>query len=918
MAGTGAGDLQQSSAPQKEKVRDIITGTAAHARIAPLLPKEWEDCTPCHADATRSSRNKGGDDVPIDFIWENAPRSYTNNLRDFVKCYSHLPNSIRILDNKWALARLQQSGESIRSNSRGQVCLESHCFRGASGFEEFAANLFASKLKSKDGDKDSSLISSTINVDQLFHQITSTLSFPKIFHETYYTTWVIKDAASNGAGGIWIMSKNNFTNFLPLSNDSPLIENHKYVAQKYAFPPLLWHGRKFHVRVYAVLTADGQAYIHRRAFLHVANEMFDARACNTETEDRVHITNCCANSDDVEKFAGEICIDFEDSADATSVIIASYFPSIQEAFRDVVSSAWPFVKGGEVNGGFEYMGLDFILSSTKDPAYASAECMKSNPVAYLLEINAPPSQDTATGLDHAEGLHNEVLSDLVKLWILPKADDNFQSELGGWRRVLDFHSTSTVAASSSLPSKRTFLNQMRWVTFEQKTARAHANEWNESMTRQLLTEFSRAQFPYFSNRETCRNIFLENAGGSQVPQQVESLMSLSLVNRHRSVVGARWQSDARDTMRIIMNASRESHQVFLGQNATSLLMDLALSFAGLYSSNDATLTNSDEIVVCMANHEANIKPWVLAAQISGAKIVWWTATDGGTYLDSLIQCLSPSTKVVALPHASNVLGYCHDLAEICEVVHKEANGRAHVVADGVSSSPHRRPDVQALGAHWYVLSCHKLFGPHVGVLSGSLGAVQDVFGDEDVRKIFEKGTINFEACAGIVGLGKYICELASHEIDLPGNKSTGDSDSILHEDSVLSDDTVEKAYRRIELCEKNFVSNILCWLASNPKVNILEEKIIPDNRQDGSICVNRLPIISFVHEALKSSVIVAHCKVHGVILRHGSFLSSRALKSCAIIEDDCDEGVVRVSLVHYNTFDDIQKLKCVLGSIVGW
>lgn len=291
---------QAHTAPQRRK-RYIITGTAARARIAPLLPKEWEDCTNGIDSIDKDTGDKRNKSVPIDFIWENAPRSSTTNLRDFVKCYSHLPNSIRILDNKWALARLQQSDKS--RSSRGQV-LESHCFRGASGFEEFAFKLFASN-----DDEISSTAKKCAqnNAKQSYHKITSTLSFPKVFDEKYRNMWVIKDAASNGAGGIWILSKYNVANFLPSSN-TPLIEDHRYVAQKYAFPPLLWHGRKFHVRVYAALTADGQAFVHRKAFLHVANEAFDAYACNTETEDRMHITNCCANSDDVEKVSSYIFV----------------------------------------------------------------------------------------------------------------------------------------------------------------------------------------------------------------------------------------------------------------------------------------------------------------------------------------------------------------------------------------------------------------------------------------------------------------------------------------------------------------------------------------------------------------------------------------------------------------------------------
>ena len=112
---------------------------------------------------------------------------------------------------------------------------------------------------------------------------------------------------SNGAGGIWIVSPDKCRlNFL-LIDGCNLIEEHRYVAQQYAWPPVLYGGKKCHVQsLWSVFTADHKAFVHRKCFLHVANEAFTA---GNYQEASVHITNCCANSHDEKKFAGEICAD---------------------------------------------------------------------------------------------------------------------------------------------------------------------------------------------------------------------------------------------------------------------------------------------------------------------------------------------------------------------------------------------------------------------------------------------------------------------------------------------------------------------------------------------------------------------------------------------------------------------------------
>jgi len=242
--------------------------------------------------------------------------------------------------------------------------------------------------------------------------------------------WVVKDANSNRAGGIWIVGPQNAAEFGDTAK-TPLVEEHRFVAQRYAWPPVLYGGRKCHVRVYGLITCDGRAFVDKRAFLHVANEPFSHSFNEGEFQEAVHITNCCANSHDESKFAGEFCADMEATEfgiyeGETVVPLYEFFASISASVAELSRRAFPFLRGGEANNGFEYLGMDFILSYDTN----------NTPVAYMLEVNAPPSLDTATGLSHAENLHDDVIRDILTLWVFPKVTASAIENPGGWKCVL--------------------------------------------------------------------------------------------------------------------------------------------------------------------------------------------------------------------------------------------------------------------------------------------------------------------------------------------------------------------------------------------------------------------------------------------------------------------------------------------------
>ena len=990
-------------------IRYEVTGRVAHSRVLPLLPKDW-------IDVEEQQENERGNQptmTPPNFLWENAPRHATKAYRDAVQVYSHLPNGSNILDSKWVLGRLfapSSEPTDITGNDKENLdggshfaALETHCFRGLDGFQAFGCQVGLFDMTSQRKDKDKS----GNEQNQTFYDILTDDPSAVInsLPDPPDNLWVVKDDMSNGAGGIWVVGPENAHHFI--SPKTPLYPEHRYVAQRYAWPPVLFGGRKCHVRVYGLMTSDGRAFVHNRCFLHVANDPFHyssseeqslpqthdegsrARTTSPLFQDSVHITNCCANSHDPNKFAGEILADLKATEfsqvnqyhQQTIVPLARWFPSIRASVSALATRAFPFLQGGQANNGFEYLGMDFILSYRA--VQGEENGLSYQPIAYLLEVNAPPSQDTATGLPHAEDLHDTVIRDLISLWVLPKIQPDLYSEHpGGWHCV---HQESVDMGNTNLivPSKAAILNKIRWTLLERKTVKQNESgsdggervteiscETSESKGMQTqkgnfaiadaanaITQFARSQFPYFHHAASCSQVFFENAGGSQVPQAVIQAVTTSLMYRHRSMVGAQSKCAARLTLGRILGADTDDSSVLLGSNATSLLQTLADAYV-----QTGLLTRDDQIVLSTENHLANVQPWIQAAKQTGARVLWWTPCseqriDGYVSSQRLQDLVTGQTRIVALPHASNILGQIRDVASLARMIDEHSHGHAHVVVDGVAAAPHWFPNVDNLGVDWYVVSCHKLFGPHLGGLvghrrrGGLQGLRSTVGSDDDLIKLFERGTINYEACAGIVGLGAYLYSLASCSFDqqetgelsssssgqcsYQGSQSCQDRSQtmIMHQfepadivHTAITSDQVQEAYRRIRIAEIPLVDSLLQRLRSSTKVHIIEWCPMKQSIDDACLCLARLPVVGLVHDNLQASILLAKCESVGIACRQSTFLCTMYLaqdfgfshQDTNASEGGNEEGILRISLAHYNTVQEIDWLMQALESIPGW
>ena len=856
--------------PQQYTFR--VTGSAALKRLKPLFPSGWIE----HNDSSSAAD-------PPDFLWENAPRKETKSFRDRVKCYSHLPNGTAVLDSKWALARLCNDDDSQ------ETFLESHCFRGLSGFKDFCQ-----KVQFFDSSTADEITSSFEYRDLM----PSPRDSPPAEHSFRSPTlsslrhlWVIKDAGSNGAGGVWVVGPTNMDDFLDVTT-TPLVQDHRYVAQRYAFPPVLYRDRKCHVRVYGLITADGKAYCHRRCFLHVANDTF-----SNDLRDEVHITNCCANSHNPAKFAGEILADLGGENEHV-VSLQEFSSSIHQALGTFVKETRPFIQGGEANNGFEYLGLDFILSYKGD-----------EPIAYLLEVNAPPSQDTATGLIHAENLHNEVIHDILTLWVFPKVTGCLPRP-GGWKNV--FSPTDEPRGELILPSKAAILNKMRWALFEKKCSKEeirHSSIGKPLDEQDLPTQFAlnaRKFYPYYNEKDP--GAFFENAGGSQVPIQVIERVVASLSRRHRAREGLASKEKARKTIRRQLGAPDDSY-IFLDSNATSLFRSLSRLYGDLVKAGD-------EIIISSENHVANVTPWTNLAKEKGLSVKWLNVSPSDDnsavrMVQSLEKILTKRTRIVALSHASNVLGKARGLGEISTLIKTRTDGNSCIVVDGVAAVPHVYADLRNLAVDWYVVSCHKGFGPHLGGLYGKREIVESISATlgEKVNVYLEHGTISYEACEGVNGLSLYY-EMLTRPFTVSKaqphfhSQTTYEATSEYSPSTLGTSQSIERAYHLIRKTEMVLAKHLFEGLDRLKSIVLIN---LPATYDQGV-----LPIAVFRHKRLEADEVVQYLLRDNIIVRAGTFLCTERFLNVI-----GDRKMVRVSLTHYNTIAEIERLHKSLKKLEG-
>ncbi len=392
----------------------------------------------------------------------------------------------------------------------------------------------------------------------------------------------------------------------------------------------------------------------------------------------------------------------------------------------------------------------------------------------------------------------------------------------------------------------------------------------------------RARFPALAGPTA----FLENAGGSQLPDAVIERVRRYLAESYVQLGAGYAEADAADA---VVAAAHDFARVFLGagEDPVALGPSSSVLIRLLADAFGEVLPPGARIVVAEAGHEANVGPWIALGR-RGARVALWKVdpATGASDPDELDRLLADGAAVLALPHVSNLLGAIEDLPDVVRRAHAAG---ARVVADGVAFAPHRLPDVRAWDVDFYVVSLYKVYGPHLAALYGKRGVFAALPGPnhffiapDDLPYKFELGGASHEACAGWLGTRDYLSWLGGGE-DRAG---------------------LARAFARMEALERPLQEKLVTELRALPGVRIVG----PAHAES-----TRVPTVSFVAAGVPSARIAAAAHAARVGIRHGSMYAWRLCEAMGI---DPRDGVVRASLVHYNTAAEVDRLVAAIRSVV--
>jgi len=406
-----------------------------------------------------------------------------------------------------------------------------------------------------------------------------------------------------------------------------------------------------------------------------------------------------------------------------------------------------------------------------------------------------------------------------------------------------------------------------------------------------LIERSRLQFPAFQREVAGKPVaYFDGPAGSQVPQSVIDAVADYLAHRNSNLGAASETShetgeildDARRCMATLFNVADDETIVF-GPNMTSLTFTISRALA-------QTWRLGDEIIVSRLDHDANVSPWVLAAQSAGATVhhIDVRVEDGTLDQEHFTSLLNNNTKLVAVGYASNITGTINPIREMAQQAH--AYGALFYV-DAVHYAPHRLIDVADLNVDFLVCSAYKFFGPHVGILYGRRKLLEELQpaklrpSPNQLPWRWMTGTQNHEGIAGVAAAVKYLAGLTSKPM------------------SSLRDNLVA-AFEEIEAHENELAIKLLNEFAKLPQFQLWG--ISDPNRLS-----ERVPTFSFTHHAKTPQEIARHLATQGIYAWAGNHYALPFTEAVGLEP----HGTLRIGALHYNTVDEIDRLMQELRDI---
>ncbi|GJE97863.1 PLP-dependent transferase [Phanerochaete sordida] len=403
-------------------------------------------------------------------------------------------------------------------------------------------------------------------------------------------------------------------------------------------------------------------------------------------------------------------------------------------------------------------------------------------------------------------------------------------------------------------------------------------------------------------------IFADNAGGSQCLSDVVSRISDYLLNTNVqlgadysvSVTSTQRVADGIEAVRELFNAE-SADEIALGSSSTMLAENLARAMEGDF-------LEGEEIIVT-GEHEANAGPWKKLAARKGLTLKVWAHTPLASapnnpyavalQLDALLPLITPKTRLLTFTGCSNILGALVPVKAFTAAARARAAElgvrKLEVCIDCVAYAPHRRIDVRAWDVDYCFFSMYKVYGPHIGALyarstslAHSLTSLAHHFlRVEDKSYKLQPGGPGYELAYACTAVPAYLRGLA------PAGE-------------------LDDAWARIAAHEQALVRPLLEYLKGKEARGV---RIVGEETAGAG----RAPTVSFVvvgERAVSSrDVVRAFDEKKNIGIRYGHFYAYTLVDSLSP-KIDVDDAVVRISLVHYNTVEEVQKIIDILEEVL--
>jgi cysteine desulfurase family protein (TIGR01976 family) len=416
--------------------------------------------------------------------------------------------------------------------------------------------------------------------------------------------------------------------------------------------------------------------------------------------------------------------------------------------------------------------------------------------------------------------------------------------------------------------------------------------------RPLDLDYIRAQFPAFAHPDTGQWVMAENAGGAYAPRHVvdklHHFMTATKVQPYwpfemSAAVGAAMDR-SHELFAAALNVERE--EVMFGPSTSMNTYVLAHALR-------QQLAVGDEVIVTNQDHEANVGAWRrLADGNAGIVVREWPVDPDTGRLDpkGLAGLLNARTKLVCVTHCSNIAGEINDVAAFARLAHAAG---ARIAVDAVSYAPHMLADLRALDVDFYYFSLYKVFGPHQGLLYAKREHLETIPNQGHVfnarllgKRLTPAGPQHGEiACAS--GVVDYLDEAHAH------HAANGDATEVSTHARVAA---VMGAFHVHECALAN---RVLAHLRAKGARIIGPETAEPHKRA---------ATIAFVPARGTPEGVMVHLAKRKIAIGGGAdFYARRLIEAVGI---DPDVGVARISLVHYNTQADVDRILTALDEVL--